>query len=168
MFFKGRACSVFCWDVCWGPGAQPQSSQRFPKGSPAQIRGREPCPGGSPGPGGVPLTSAHRGRQFLPSPTPGCDNPGYLQILPGAPCGDTVTLQVRATGLSYRREQIQSSIRTLAWACLNKQRHVYWPHWTFPFMTTVVLIYTKILRYKIMSGASSPTYGYIFSYLKLN
>lgn len=38
----------------------------------------------------------------------------------------------------------------------------------FPFMTTVVLIYTKLLLYKIIFGASSPTYGYIFSCLKLN
>lgn len=54
----------------------------------------------------MPLTSAH---QVAPVPA----NPGYLQILPVAPCGDTVTLKLWATGLSYRREQIEAECQTL-------------------------------------------------------
>ena len=96
-----------------GPRSTASVKSKVFQGQPCRGSGREPCPGGSPGPSGMPLTSTHRGCQFLPSPTPGCDNLGYLQILLGAPCGDTVTLKVRATGLSYRREQIQSQYQNL-------------------------------------------------------
>ena len=160
---------MFCWSVYWGPGAQPQSNQRFPKGSPTEVRGRELSVQGAvlclvahpdlcslggagtcrPQPRAVTTRVIYRYCQLLPVET---QSPSGCEPLVWA----------------IEENKYKLSSRILAWVCLNKQQHVYRPHWTFPFMRTVVLIYTKILLYTIIFGASSPTYGYIFSYRKVN
>lgn len=160
---------MFYWSVCWGPGAQPQSSQRFPKGSPTEVPARElfvqgavlclvACP--------WPLLT--RWRRYLPPQPQVVPTRVIYRYCPLLPVETQSPSSCEPLVWATEENKYKLSVRLLAWVYLNKQQHVYWPRWTFPYMTTAVLIYTKILLYKTIFGASSPTYGYIFSYLKLN